>query len=244
MLEGAVEGTVIYIAGPMTGYENFNYESFNAVEKQLRRGGYYKINNPASHYGGRQDLSWELYLTAALHTVMDSEAIIALPGWMDSPGARLEIAVATAMGHVTYSAIAEPDGGYRFVRRDIGDAKGMVAALLGMGRHPLIPSQTSQTQQTQMPHEEAAFLVHGDRQADYGHPYDNYKRLSLVWTGLLDDRLKTHEVITPEDCTMMLAAMKLVRQMNHPKRDNIVDTHGYLMVHDMIGEERVRRAQG
>lgn len=244
MLEGASEHTFIYIAGPMTGYPNYNYDSFHAVEDQLRAMGHRHINNPARHFDGDQGLSWEIYIAKAIDAVLNSEAIVVLPGWMESPGARLEIAIATVVGHVTYSAVIDGlNNTYRYVKRDVGDPRSLVGALVGIGSHPLIPPADVKTQKSQMPHEEAAFLVHGDRQADYGHPYDNYKRLSLVWTGLLDDRLKTHEVVTPEDCTIMLAAMKLVRQMNVPKRDNIVDTHGYLMVHEMIGEERIRRVK-
>lgn len=253
MLEGASTDTHIYIAGPMSGYPNYNYDAFFSVEDRLRRGGYTNINNPAKHFNGKQDLPWEQYLSAAIQSVMESEAIIVLPGWTHSPGARLEIAIATVMGHVTYSAVRQPSAGYEFVLRNVGEAKPMVSALLGMSDHPLIPptddkpepQQTQQTKETQMPHEEAASLVHGARQSDYGHPFDNYTRLSMMWNGLLDGKLKPglDGLLTPEDCVLMLAAMKLVRQTNKPKRDNIVDTHGYLMVHEMIDDERQRRAQ-
>lgn len=239
LLEGATEHTLIYIAGPMTGQPNYNYEAFHNVERQLVMGGHRYINNPAQHFDGDQGLPWETYIAKAIDAVMNSEAIVVLPGWMDSIGARLEIAVATAIGHVVYSAIEDKPGVYRYVKRDVGDPRGLVSALMNMGEHPLIPQ--SNQKKTQMPHEEAAELVHGDRQADYGHPMDNYNSLSVVWTGLLLGKLKPMEFLTAEDCTMLMTGVKIVRQMHRPKRDNIVDAHGYLMVHEMISDERNRR---
>lgn len=241
LLEGATEHTFIYIAGPMTGYPNYNYDSFHAVERQLRDNGYQWINNPATHYEGRQDLEWSVYIHKALDVVMNSEAVVVLPGWMDSPGARLEVAVAVGIGHEVYSAIEDKPGVYRYEKRDVGNPRDLVAALMRMTDHPLIPP-VGQTQQTQPPHEEAASIVLGDRQSDYGHPYDNYARQSLVWSGLLYGKLIPGQFITQEDCVMMMTALKLVRQMHKPKRDNIVDAHGYLMVNEMIQDEKVRRA--
>ncbi|EFK4962598.1 DUF4406 domain-containing protein [Escherichia coli] len=36
----------VYIAGPMTGYENFNREAFHKVEEELKREGH-TVLNPA-----------------------------------------------------------------------------------------------------------------------------------------------------------------------------------------------------
>lgn len=246
LLEDATNQTRIYIAGPMTGYPYYNYKSFHDVESQLNAAGYQYINNPARHFHGNQELPWETYIAKAIDVIMNSEAVVVLPGWYKSVGARLEIAIATAIGNVVYSAIKETEDTYSYVLRSIGESRDLVAALMKMGDHPLIPStdNTETKQQKSQPaYEEAEGIVHGDRQAAYGHPLDNYSRLSTVWTALLDDKLKPTQTISAEDCTMMLAAMKLVRQMHTPKRDNIVDTHGYLMVHDMIGKERDRRGQ-
>lgn len=240
MLEGATEHTFIYIAGPMTGYPNYNYEAFHAVEKQLRDMGHQWINNPATHFDGRQDLSWEVYIAKAIDVVLNSEAIVVLPGWMDSPGARLEIAVATAIGHAVYSAIEDTPGSYRYVLRDVGDTRSLVRALMGIGAHPLIPP-THETQNSKLPHEEAAFLVHGDRQADYGHPLDDFSKTALIWTGILADKLQAP--IEAREVPLLMLGVKLSREQNRLKRDNIVDAHGYLMTYQMVLDEAVRRAQ-
>jgi hypothetical protein len=38
----------LYLAGPMTGIEDFNYPAFNAMAERLRAAGY-EVKNPADH---------------------------------------------------------------------------------------------------------------------------------------------------------------------------------------------------
>lgn len=75
---------------------------------------------------------------------------------------------------------------------------------------------------------EADALVNGDRQDDYGSPAQNYADIALVWTGLLGKKLNAP--MTAADAATMMVGLKLARQMNRHKHDNIVDAHGYLMV--------------
>ena len=75
---------------------------------------------------------------------------------------------------------------------------------------------------------EANGLVNGSRQAAYGSPRPAYVAMAKVWTGMIDHKLK--EDLTAEDVVLLLAAMKLRRECHKHKRDNIVDTHGYLLV--------------
>ena len=81
---------------------------------------------------------------------------------------------------------------------------------------------------------EAAGLVYGDRQGDYGTPRDNYAGIAKVWSGILQMILKRD--ITPEEAALMMVGMKLQRQGMKPKRDNLVDAHGYLIVYSRIAE--------
>lgn len=82
----------------MTGLPDFNYPAFHKAESRWRSYGHHVVN-PARHFNGRTDLPRDLYLKRALVAVMGCDAIVLLPGWQHSPGAKLELAVAIEMGH-------------------------------------------------------------------------------------------------------------------------------------------------
>jgi hypothetical protein len=93
--------SVLYVAGPMTGYPDFNYPAFNAAARMLAGFGYSILNpvdaeekNPTP--GKPQE--WDWYMRHALRMVLDADGIALLPGWEDSRGAKLEVAVAQALG--------------------------------------------------------------------------------------------------------------------------------------------------
>lgn len=77
--------------------------------------------------------------------------------------------------------------------------------------------------------EEAQRLVHGNRGADYGHPADDFMRTGRLWGAILGIG-----DIDPRLCALMMAAMKISREVNKPKRDNRVDLAGYAECADMI----------
>jgi hypothetical protein len=85
-----------YIAGPMTGYPDFNHPAFNAAAAQLRAAGIAAIN-PADH-GVVPGAVWEDYLRSDLAQLATCESIYFLPGWSKSRGALLEHHIATALG--------------------------------------------------------------------------------------------------------------------------------------------------
>jgi len=87
----------IYIAGPMTGYENYNFAAFNEAAQKLRNAGFVAVN-PADH-GIVTGADWPDYLRDDIAKLATCEAIHFLPGWSKSKGATLEhhIAVALAM---------------------------------------------------------------------------------------------------------------------------------------------------
>jgi hypothetical protein len=79
---------------------------------------------------------------------------------------------------------------------------------------------------------EACKLVNGPRQNDYGTPRQNYEGIAKVWSGILSNRLKSD--ITPEEAALMMVGLKLQRQAQKHKQDNLVDAHGYLLVYEHI----------
>lgn len=82
---------------------------------------------------------------------------------------------------------------------------------------------------------EAERLVHGDRQASYGHPIDDFTRTAKMWSAILGFP------ISPEQVGLCMCAVKISRQCNKPKRDNLVDLAGYAETVHMVIEEKERR---
>ena len=85
--------------------------------------------------------------------------------------------------------------------------------------------------------EEANTLVHGDRQADYGHPLDAFTQTGLLWGAILGCNVSAEQV------GLCLIALKIARQCNKPKRDNMVDAAGYAETVQMCVEERASRSE-
>lgn len=101
----------IYVAGPMSGYENFNHPTFNKVSEKFTEEGW-NVFNPAAFdlvtYGSIEraaeayadnkqeflryamgiDLGW---------IAAKADAIAMLPGWENSKGARAEHALAVVL---------------------------------------------------------------------------------------------------------------------------------------------------
>jgi hypothetical protein len=68
---------------------------------------------------------------------------------------------------------------------------------------------------------EAARIVAGDRQADYGDMRASFGRIATIWSAILDTR------VSPRDVARCMIALKLSRDLHRPKRDNLVDIAGY-----------------
>ena len=86
----------VYLAGPMTGYDDYNFPLFNRTAASLRAEGF-NVINPAEH-GIVEGAEWADYLRFDLAKIAGCESIALLPGWEASKGARLEVHVAQALG--------------------------------------------------------------------------------------------------------------------------------------------------
>lgn len=119
-----------------------------------------------------------------------------------------------------------------------------VAVTRGFESHPLylgdrMPDiNVDRIERPESPAQEADRLVNGDRQADYGHPLDDFTKTGTMWGAIL----QIGRDVTPEEVALCMVEVKVARQVHKPKRDNIVDAIGYLLTYDLIEKERARRA--
>lgn len=107
LIEGIQPVRTVYISGPMRGRPDFNYPQFHEVAGELRHFGLpgflpedppLAVLNPAENFDGDRDRPIHEYLALDIRQVLDADAVVLLPGWRQSEGARLEVAVAQATG--------------------------------------------------------------------------------------------------------------------------------------------------
>ncbi|MGI5245462.1 DUF4406 domain-containing protein [Dactylosporangium sp. CA-139066] len=125
----------VYIAGPMTGMEDWNFPLFFAVERFLKREGYRPIN-PAKNDGPSLSRAvanaregkhpWAYYMRRDMRHLSRADALCLLPGWERSKGATLEhhIAWALEMPIVVWEPFAHPEFG-RIAPYIVDDGQGL-----------------------------------------------------------------------------------------------------------------------
>lgn len=197
----------VYIAGPMSGYPEYNYPAFHRKEEELASKGY-RVINPARNFDGRIDLPYSNYLRKAVENVLEVDMVALLPGWEQSAGATLEVAVALALDLLVVDSDGRPFN------------QGLREFLFG-------------SESTETVLQEADRLVSTDRQSHYGHPFDNFTQTGRLWAALLNI-----PDISPEMVANMMIALKLSRLCNSPKRDSVVDIAGYAKTYDLVRHRR------
>lgn len=83
----------VYLAGPMTGYEEYNYPAFEAAEKGLRALGY-EVVSPREISLAHGSNDWAFCLKEDIRELVHCNAIVTLEGWVQSKGATLECYIA------------------------------------------------------------------------------------------------------------------------------------------------------
>jgi hypothetical protein len=196
----------IYIAGPMRGYDKYNFPAFDDAAERFRSVGW-NVINPADldrivGVHENTDPLPEGFLRGAmerdLKAICGCDAIALLPGWRKSSGVGVELALANLLQLEVINAIT---------------------------MHPMEESIL----------EEAQRITRGDRQDDYGHPFDEHGMIAAHWG------LHLGITITAEQVAELMVLMKLVRNKHRKKRDNAVDMAGYADCLHRITEERQRR---
>jgi hypothetical protein len=90
----------VYIAGPMSGYPEWNFPAFNSMAKALRHVGF-QVVNPAELNEGLQD-NWKACMIEDIRQLMTCDSIFMLKGWEKSKGASLEHHIAKELGLEIY----------------------------------------------------------------------------------------------------------------------------------------------
>jgi hypothetical protein len=91
--------------------------------------------------------------------------------------------------------------------------------------------------------EEAQRLIHGARNAEYGHPLDNHATTAALWNAYVAALQARGATLGPEDVCYLNVLQKVARAVTTGvyKRDTPVDVAGYAGNVEMIQDERERR---
>lgn len=92
-----------YLSGPTVGLPEGNIPAFDEAQVRLARAGY-SVYNPLA--GSENNAALEISTETArnrLTSLLESDAIVVLPGWGRSTGAKAEVLVATHLGLPVYA---------------------------------------------------------------------------------------------------------------------------------------------
>jgi len=114
-----------YLAGPMRGYESYNFPAFHKATAKLRAANW-SIFSPAERDEADEALNGEWGISAEgrgldyfmqfdLAAVCQTDCVIVLKDWEFSQGARLETAVAVELGHPVFEFVTRRFGKFELV---------------------------------------------------------------------------------------------------------------------------------
>lgn len=101
--------------------------------------------------------------------------------------------------------------------------------------HPLEPSPDPERVKVLR---EAAALITGERQIDYGPPAVNFQRIADLWTIQAQTVLKDGTKFDPTLVALMLTQLKMARAVQSPKHDTFVDAAGYIALAAELVQEK------
>ena len=98
---------IAYLSGPMTGLPDNGYPAFQVAAERLRAQGVQIISPHEIIPPGAGPWTWAQHMRVDLAALLTADVIVMLPGWETSRGARLEKAVAEALGLVVDYTLTE-----------------------------------------------------------------------------------------------------------------------------------------
>jgi hypothetical protein len=90
--------------------------------------------------------------------------------------------------------------------------------------------------------QEADEIAGESRSRDYGHPFENHRRIAAMWNIIAEKYIK--QPLTPRIVALMMIGLKQAREVNSKSRDNLVDMAGYVKCVDMIDEHIEKASNG
>lgn len=201
---------LIYIAGKMSGKLDWGQSEFAAAETELIKQGFQVVNPfnlhepPTKSYedevaAGGWDAKWATYLKKDIPVLLTCDELrVTGPDWVDSRGARLEVAVATALFLPVKTLAGDP---------------------ITSGKHIKLEMPKPAPEDDILV--EAYKLTTGDRNISYGDPTVDFQRTAAMWSAMLGIELAAKHV------ALCMAALKISRACWSDKRDHYVDLSGY-----------------
>lgn len=96
----------LYISGPMSNRKDYNYPAFFQMESDLGEMGHEPINPARDAPSPSPAHTWHFYMVRALRLFRNAcDAIVVLPEWEVSRGARIEVADAVRRGLTVYRLV-------------------------------------------------------------------------------------------------------------------------------------------
>lgn len=95
-----IENVIFYIAGPVTGVPDSNRPMFDQAQAWLEEQGAVVINPTMLPEGLR---SHQSYMNICIPMLREADAVLLLPGWHKSVGAKMEFDEAKGLGMPMYS---------------------------------------------------------------------------------------------------------------------------------------------
>lgn len=187
----------------MSGYPSYNFPAFIAGKAHLESLGH-EVRSPV-------DIDHEVWRK---HYGRDFDPATDVCDW-GSPilpeMMRGNLAAICAAGGIAFLPGWERSKGASF-ERSVGDVLGLT----------FLDATTGGPLPEESPLVEGDRLVSGDRQNSYGHPIEDFTRTGRMWGAILGI-----PDVDPALVGLMMAALKISREVHKPKRDNLTDLAGY-----------------